>query len=218
VNYNFDWSVVIDYRHLLFEGFKLTLQISAISTVISLGLGMVVAIGKMSKILPIRWFFSFYVEFFRNIPLIVLLFFWYFGVGLDSMMASIVGLSIFTSSYIAEIIRSGIEVISKEQIDAAKSSGLSTFDIIYKITMPQALMVTIPPIGIEFLNVIKNSSIAMTIAVTELTFQSQEIDALTFRGFEAATAVTVIYLLMTLTVVSCVNYIEKKMKISVKIG
>jgi polar amino acid transport system permease protein len=185
---------------------------------LSLIVGIVVGIGKISKILPIRYFFTFYIEFFRNIPLIVQLFFWYFGVGLDSMAASIVGLSFFTSAYIAEIVRAGIEAIPKEQIDAAKASGLSSINIISKITLPQTLMVTIPPLGIEFLNVIKNSSIAMTIAVTELTFMSQEIEALTFRGFESTTAVTAIYLVMTLTVVICMNYIEKKMKIDIKVG
>jgi polar amino acid transport system permease protein len=215
---NLDWTVIVDYRHLLFEGFKMTLQISLVSMVLSLLMGIVVGLGKISKILPIRYFFAFYVEFFRNIPLIVLLFFWYFGLGLSSMTASIIGLSIFTSAYIAEIVRAGIEAIPKEQKDAATASGLSSIDIVTRIILPQALMITIPPLGIEFLNVIKNSSIAMTIAVQELTFQSQEIDALTFRGFESTTAVTAIYLLMTLTVVGCVNYIEKRMKMDLKVG
>jgi His/Glu/Gln/Arg/opine family amino acid ABC transporter permease subunit len=218
MNYNFYWTVLIRYKHVLLEGVKLTLEISVISMLVSMIMGTLIGIGKTSKYWPIRYFFSFYVEFFRNIPLVVILFFWYFGIGLDSMEASIVGLSFFTSAYIAEIIRAGIGSIPKEQIDAAKASGLTSIVIISKIIIPQAIMITIPPIVLEFLNVIKNSSMAMTIAVAELTFASQEIEALTFRGFESATGALVLYFVMTVTVSICMNYIETKMKINIKVG
>jgi polar amino acid transport system permease protein len=150
--------------------------------------------------------------------LIVLLFFYYFAVGLYSFPASVFGLTTFTAAFIAEIVRAGIQSVPKGNFEAAKSTGLSKFQTMIYVVLPHAFMVTIPPMSIEFLNVIKNSSVAMTIAVTELTFQTQEIDALTFRGFEAATGVTLIYLSITLVVIGIMNFIEKKVKLHKRVG
>jgi len=216
--YTFDWSVLLVYRHLLWRGLLLTVEISALSLVLSLVLGGVIGIGRRAEAASVRWLCGAYIEFFRNIPLIVQLFFWYFAVGLGSFPAAVIGLTVYTSAYIAEVMRSGLQSIPRTQIEAARSFGMTPYQTIRHVVLPQALMRVIPPLGVEFINVIKNSSIAMTISVTELTFQTQQIESLTFRGFEAATAITILYVLLALSIVLLLAAIERAVRLDVRVG
>jgi polar amino acid transport system permease protein len=216
--YKFDWGVLLVYRHLLWQGLLLTVQISGLSMVLSLVLGGVIGLGRRAEVMPVRWLCGAYIEFFRNIPLIVQLFFWYFAVALEAFPAAVIGLTVYTSAYIAEVIRSGLQSIPRTQIEAARSFGMTPFQALRHVVLPQALMRVIPPLGVEFINVIKNSSIAMTISITELTFQTQQIESLTFRGFEAATAITIIYVLLALTIVLLMAVIERLVRLDLRIG
>jgi polar amino acid transport system permease protein len=216
--YTFDWSVLLVYRHLLWRGLLLTVEISALSMVLSLILGGAIGIGRRAEAASLRWLFGAYIEFFRNIPLIVQLFFWYFAVGLESFPAAVIGLTVYTSAYIAEVIRAGLQSIPRTQIEAARSFGMTPYQSIRHVVLPQALMRVIPPLGVEFINVIKNSSIAMTISVTELTFQTQQIESLTFRGFEAATAITILYVLLALSIVLLLAAIERAVRLDLRMG
>lgn len=216
--YKFDWGVLLVYRHLLWQGLVLTVQLSALGMVLSLALGGVIGLGRRSEAKPLRWLCGAYIEFFRNIPLIVQLFFWYFAVGLEAFPAAVIGLTVYTSAYIAEVIRSGLQSIPRTQIEAARSFGMTPFQVIRHVVLPQALMRVIPPLGVEFINVIKNSSIAMTISVTELTFQTQQIESLTFRGFEAATAITLLYVVLALAIVLLMAGIERLVRLDLRLG
>ena len=216
--YTFDWGVLLVYRHLLWQGLLLTVQISALSMVLSLVLGGVLGLGRRAGVMPVRWLCGAYIEFFRNIPLIVQLFFWYFAVGLEAFPAAVIGLTVYTSAYIAEVIRSGLQSIPRTQIEAARSFGMTPFQALRHVVLPQALMRVIPPLGVEFINVIKNSSIAMTISVTELTFQTQQIESLTFRGFEAATAITILYVLLASSIVLLMAAIERVVRLDLRGG
>ena len=216
--YKFDWGVLLVYRHLLWQGLVLTVQLSALGMVLSLVLGGMIGLGRRAEATPLRWLCGAYIEFFRNIPLIVQLFFWYFAVGLEAFPAAVIGLTVYTSAYIAEVIRSGLQSIPRTQIEAARSFGMTPFQVIRHVVLPQALMRVIPPLGVEFINVIKNSSIAMTISVTELTFQTQQIESLTFRGFEAATAITLLYVLLALTIVLLMAAIERVVRLDLRVG
>jgi len=216
--YTFDWGVLLVYRHLLWQGLLLTVQISALSMVLSLVLGGVLGLGRRAEVMPLRWLCGAYIEFFRNIPLIVQLFFWYFAVGLEAFPAAVIGLTVYTSAYIAEVIRSGLQSIPRTQIEAARSFGMTPFQALRHVVLPQALMRVIPPLGVEFINVIKNSSIAMTISVTELTFQTQQIESLTFRGFEAATAITILYVLLASSIVLLMAAIERLVRLDLRVG
>ena len=216
--YKFDWGVLLVYRHLLWQGLLLTVQISALSMVLSLVLGGVLGLGRRAEVMPVRWLCGAYIEFFRNIPLIVQLFFWYFAVGLVAFPAAVIGLTVYTSAYIAEVIRSGLQSIPRTQIEAARSFGMTPFQAMRHVVLPQALMRVIPPLGVEFINVIKNSSIAMTISVTELTFQTQQIESLTFRGFEAATAITILYVLLASSIVLLMAAIERLVRLDLRVG
>lgn len=218
MTYHFEWSVLIKYHELLLEGVVATLELAGIALVLSLVGGAFVGVARTFLPRSVAWLFAAYTELFRNVPPIVQFFFWYFAGALDSFSAAIVGLSMFTSAYIAEIIRSGINSIPHTQIEAARSSGLTTLQVIFFIVLPQALIRVVPPLSIEFINIIKNSAVAMTIGYTELTFQSQEIEARTFRGFEAATAATVLYAGLALGIVLLMHGIEYVVSLNIRRG
>jgi len=218
MDYDFKWGVLWEYRNLLWIGFKFTMQISIFSLIFSLVFGTLIGVGRIARNRTVRVFCSAITEFLRNIPLIVLLFFLYFAVGFDAITAGIVGLSAYTAAFIAEIVRAGLQSVPRGNYEAAKATGLSASQAIVHVIVPHVYMITIPPLSNEFLNLIKNSSVCMTIAITELTFQTQEIDAITYRGFEAATGITLIYILINLTVAGAMNLIEKKISIKKRVG
>ncbi|SDN64896.1 polar amino acid transport system permease protein [Desulfonauticus submarinus] len=233
--YKFDWSVLYTVNETygenlgfyLIKGLKLTVEISLWSSAFALLLGVVFGLGRLSSFKPYYYFSTVYVEFFRNTPLLVQLFFWYFALpqGLPEswrqflfsqnyeFLSATLGLSIYTGAFMAEIIRAGIQSIPKGLLEAAYSSGLSYFQILRKIILPLAFRAIIPPLGSEFLNNMKNSSLAMVVGVPELCWQSQQIESLTFRGFEATTAATFIYLSLSLTISGILNLINAKLQI-----
>lgn len=198
MDYQFDWNVLLNNRELLYRGLVGTINLFAPTLVTSTLLG--VAISILRTAWKRAWPLTVLVEMFRNIPPVVQLFFWAFAVGLDAFTAGFIGLTIFTSVYISEVFRSGIESVPKTQVEAALSSGLRGPQIWVHILLPQAFLKMIPALSIEYITLLKNTSIAMTIAYIELTFVTQEIESETFRGFEAATAVTAIYIVLCMSV------------------
>jgi len=226
LRYEFDWSVVTSgqYFDWLVSGLYLTIQLSAVSIVLAFALGILVAVMRMSSIKPVKWAASGYLEFFRNTPLLVQIFFWYFGsykILPDAVnewlnttnfefTAAVIALTIYTSAFIAEDIRSGVMSIPKEQMEAARSAGFSYLRSMQYIILPQAIRITIPPLIGQFLNLTKNSSLAMTIGVAELTYQARQIEAYTFKGFEAFTAATLVYVALSFVITAIVTLYSKK--------
>jgi len=225
-SYQFDWSVVTSgqYFEWLVSGLKITLELSVWSIVLSFLLGLIIAVMRMSNVRPILWFSHAYLEFFRNTPLLVQIFFWYFGSyqilpkavndWLNSVnfefAAAVIALTIYTSAFIAEDIRSGVRSIPKEQMEAARSSGFSYIRSMLYIVLPQAVRLTIPPLINQFLNVTKNSSLAMTIGVAEITYQARQVESYTFKGFEAFTAATLVYLILSLVIAGMMTIYNRK--------
>jgi len=205
-------------------GVKTTFELSAISIVFAFLLGLLIAVMRMSNVRPIRWFAHGYLEFFRNTPLLVQIFFWYFGSykilpmvvndWLNTMntefSTAVIALSIYTSAFIAEDIRSGVRSIPKEQMEAARSSGFSYLRSMQYIILPQAVRLTMPPLINQFLNLMKNSSLAMTIGVVELTYQARQVESYTFRGFEAFTAATLVYVVISFLITGLVTLYSKQ--------
>jgi len=235
MGYEFNWNVLIEYKDLLIQGLITTIKLSIIGIFFSFLIGSIVGIGRASKNFWLSLISSYYVESFRNIPLIVQMFFIYFTFTLsqifpflnnlgeflhiqdtDAFFSALLALILYTSAYIGEVVKAGITSIPKGQFEAAMSLGMSKFQVMWYIIYPQAIRIIIPPLTSQFLNLIKNSSLAMTIGVAELTFATQQIDAETFRGFEAATAVTILYILLTLTTSFFMNLIEIKFSKGVK--
>jgi len=225
LKYKFDWAVVLSgtYYEWLVSGVKVTIQLSVVSIALAFLLGLIIAVMRMSKVRPVRWFALGYLEFFRNTPLLVQIFFWYFGsykilpMAVNNWLVStnfefasaVIALTIYTSAFIAEDIRSGVLSIPKEQMEAARSSGFSFLRSMRYIILPQAVRITIPPLINQFLNVVKNSSLAMTIGVAELTYQARQVESYTFKGFEAFTAATVVYLAMSIIITVMVTWYSK---------
>ena len=165
-----------------------------------------------------RWAFAAYVEVFRNVPLVVQMFFWFFAAGLGSFPAALIGLVCYSAAYVGEVVRAGIQATPRGVRDAALSLGLSMPQTMGRVVLPYALTITVPPLTNEALNVLKNSSVAMTVAVTELTFQTQTINAYTFRGFEAATAVTAGYLAMSMLLVAAATWLQRRLRVAQRVG
>ncbi|GAB6074642.1 amino acid ABC transporter permease [Nautilia lithotrophica] len=235
MGYEFDWGVLIEYKGLLIQGLITTIKLSILGIFFSFLIGSIVGIGRASKNFWLSLFASYYVESFRNIPLIVQMFFIYFTFTLsqifpflnnwgeflhiqdvDAFFSALLALILYTGAYIGEVVKAGITSIPKGQFEAAQSLGMNRFQVMWYIIYPQAIRIIIPPLTSQFLNLIKNSSLAMTIGVAELTFATQQIDAETFRGFEAATAVTILYIFLTLTTSFFMNLIEIKFSKGVK--
>lgn len=225
-SYTFDWTIVTSGKYFwwLVDGLKITLELSAVSIVLSFFIGLLIAVMRMSQFKPVLWFSHAYLEFFRNTPLLVQIFFWYFGSyqilpkavsdWLNStnfeFAAAVIALTIYTSAFIAEDIRSGVRSIPKEQMEAARSSGFSYLRAMQFIILPQAVRLTIPPLINQFLNLVKNSSLAMTIGVAELTYQARQVESYTFKGFEAFTAVTLVYLVISLLITGLITLYSRK--------
>jgi len=225
LKYKFDWAIVLSgqYYEWLVSGVKVTIQLSVVSIALAFLLGLFIAVMRMSRVRPVRWFAHGYLEFFRNTPLLVQIFFWYFGsykilptavndwlVSTNFEFASaVIALTIYTSAFIAEDIRSGVLSIPKEQMEAARSSGFSYIRSMQYIILPQAVRITIPPLIGQFLNLMKNSSLAMTIGVAELTYQARQVESYTFKGFEAFTAATVVYLGLSIIITVAVTWYSK---------
>ena len=228
MGYEFDWSVLFTYKQLLIDGFMMTMKLSIIGIFFAFLFGSIMGLARVSKNFFVSLFASYYIEFFRNIPLIVQMFLIYFTFNLTDILpflevigtwlglenhneffSALIALITYTSTYIAEAIRGGIQSLSKGQMEASKTLGMSYIQSMYYIIFPQAIKLVWGPITSQFINLIKNSSLAMTIGVAELTFQTQEIDSLTFRGFEAATAVTLLYLFLTLFTSSFMALIDR---------
>lgn len=228
MGYEFNWSVLWTYRELLIDGFVMTLKLSIIGIFFAFLIGSLIGLARVSNNFFVSLFSTYYVELFRNIPLIVQIFFIYYTFSITEVFpwlehiasfleiknsseffSALLALITYTSTYIAEAIRGGIQSLPKGQQEAAKTLGMNYFQSMLYIIYPQAIKLVWGPITSQFINLIKNSSLAMTIAVAELTFATQEIDSLTFKGFEAATAVTVIYLFLTLTTSLFMSVIDK---------
>jgi len=233
--YDFDWSVLWrqPYGIWMLKGTGLTIGMGLASWIIALILGIAVAVARVSSWRWLRILGTAYVEFFRNIPLLVQIFFWFFAApmvfgetlsreinriaGLNIYVA-ILGIGMYTTSRVAEHVRAGFASINHEQYQAVLSTGMTQIQMYYHVIVPYALRLSIPQLTTEFLAVFKNTSIAMTIGVAELTFQSYQIDSETFHGLESTTGAMAIYLFIGMIAVMFMGLIESKYKIRGLLG
>lgn len=211
-----NFSILVDYFDMYWDGFKATLMISFIALIASFFIGAVIAVMRITPIAPLRWFGTAYVEFFRNIPLLVIAFFFYFGTDalglrLNGFTAGTIALSIYTSAFIGEAIRSGILAVPKGQTEAARSSGLTYIQTMRMIILPQAIKIVIPPIGNQFINLVKNSSILALIAGAELMYQADLISSKTYVVFDVYIFAAVFYLIITIPLSIGVGQLEKRL-------
>ncbi len=219
---NFDVELIVRSFPLLLAGAAVTVQITALSVGFGLLIGMFVGIARISKLLPVRAAAAVYVDFIRGTPLLVQIFLIYFalpillGARIDPFIAAITACSINSGAYVAEIFRAGIQSIDKGQMEAGRSLGMTWSQTMRHIIMPQAFKRIIPPLGNEFIAMLKDSSLVSVIGFEELTRRGQLIIARTYGSFEIWLTVAFIYLIMTFAISRLVAYLERRYKIDDK--
>jgi polar amino acid transport system permease protein len=220
--YHFDWQVFWYYlwpvtalsNPLIRFGLMTTIWVSIVAQIMGVGLGLFAALGKMSKFKPFRWVSDAYIWWFRGTPLLVQMSLLFFGLGVThiydfpdihivgisisgAIQAGLLALGINEGAYMAEIVRAGIEAIDPGQMEAAKSLGMSYGLAMRRIVLPQAAKVIIPPLGNEFNNMMKTTSIMQVISAAELFYAYTQINARIFKPFELFIAVSFYYLFLT---------------------
>lgn len=215
-------QIAFEFPDLFFGGLWLTIQISALGLAGSLLVGTLVALMRVSPIAALRWTGVSYVEFFRNTPLVVQLFFLFYGLpflGLrfstelfeNIFRAGSVGMALYHGAYVAEVVRGGLLGVEKGQIEAARSLGLSYVQTLRDVQLPQTFRAVIPPLGNIGIALVKNTSLASTIGVSELLGAAETVESRTFRAEEAFLTATLFYLTLTIPLGFVVNDLERRL-------
>ncbi len=213
------------------DGIWVTIYVTLIAFFLVLFVGLFGGLARLSKNVIIRTFAMIYVEVIRGIPLLVQLIFWYFALpsiirslgnvlGISSManyqtnglFMAIIGLTICYGAYMSEVFRAGIQSIPKGQMEAARSLGMTYFQAMRHVILPQAVRVILPPVGNEFITLLKDSSLVSVVAVADLTRRGREYNAAHFLPIETYLMIALLYLIMTLLTARLVAYLEKTTK------
>lgn len=209
----------------LLQGAVLTIQVTALSEMFGIIIGMFAGLGKLTKNKIIRAISTAYVDLIRGTPLLVQVFIIYFGIPnlinqitgnrfpIDPFVAAVWACSINSGAYVAEIFRAGIQSIEKGQMEAARSLGMNKIQAMRYVILPQAFRRIIPPLGNEFIALMKDTSILSVIGLEELVRKGQLYTASTFASFPVYTGVMFVYLIMTMTVSRLVTYMERRLKV-----
>jgi His/Glu/Gln/Arg/opine family amino acid ABC transporter permease subunit len=206
-------DLIWTYLPLLMRGALVTLELSVVSMVIAIGLGLLVALGRLSPRRLLRYILSAYVEVVRNIPLVVQLLVIYFtlpqiGIRFPPFVAGVVGLSINLSAYLSEVFRAAIISVSKGQREAAVSIGMSKFKVYSRIILPQALLVAVPTVGGYFISLLKDCALVSFISVNELLRTGTIIINATFKSMQIYLLVAAIYFCMSFVAARVVQVLE----------
>jgi len=234
MTYVLNWGVFFEelpgggeqYWQLIVSGIYWTLAVSACSWVIALALGSVIGTIRTTTSPWLVRFGNAWVELFRNIPLLVQMFLWYFVIpefipplkswivhtdpANAQFVAAVLCLGLFTSARIAEQVRAGIQALPRGQRYAGMALGLTTPQVYRFVLLPMGFRIIIPPLTSETMNLIKNSSIALTIGLAELTFRARELGEYTFNFFEAFMAATLIYIVIAMTANRVMAVLERR--------
>lgn len=211
-------SVVLDNLDIFLQGMRRTLELSVLSFVLAMIIGLVVAAFRVSPVPPLRWASATYIELVRNTPLLVLMFLAVFGlpsvgVTFSFYTSAIVVLSAYTGTFVAETIRSGINAVSKGQVEAARAIGLTFPQLLRLVVLPQALRTVVGPLGGIFIALLKNSSLAVVIAVPELTSAAEQVGTATARFIPAFLGAAAAYLLLTVPSGFATAWLERKVAV-----
>ncbi|MBT2289094.1 amino acid ABC transporter permease [Paenibacillus albidus] len=206
-----------DYFGLYMKGFLGTTLSSILALAGSFLIGALIAVFRITTVRGLRWFGTGYVEFVRNIPLLLVVYAFYYGPSalgfpLDGFTAGTIGLAVYTSAFIAEAIRAGIMAVPKGQMEAARSSGLNYIQTMQHVILPQAIKLVIPPLGNQFINLIKNSSVLTIVAGLDLMYFADSISTETYRTFDTYIFVALFYLVLTLPLSYGVRVWERRLQ------
>lgn len=204
-----------EFLPILLQGAVVTVQVTALSFLLSSAIGLVLALGKLSPVRAVSWAASTVVNVIRGLPIIVQLFYIYFvlpevGIQLTAFQAGVIGLGIAYSAYQAENFRAGIEAVDPGQREAALVMGMRPALLMRRVVLPQAFRIALPPYGNTLVMMLKDSSLVSTITVAEMTRQGQLIAASTFQNMTVYTLVALLYLAMSLPLVWGLRRLEKR--------
>jgi putative glutamine transport system permease protein len=199
---DYPFKVVIDHWPQFLSGLAITLQVSVLSLALSIVLGGLLGIMRVTPNASLRAISAGYVEFFRNIPPLIHLFYIFFalprvGIVLPSFLAGVLGLTIYHAAFVAEILRAGINAVGRHQLEGARALGLSYVRALRYVILPQAVVLVLPPLGNLFISLIKTSSLVAAISVADLMFEAEILNERTFRTFEVFTFAGLVYLAVT---------------------
>lgn len=216
-----DWNVVIDSFPILTKGALLTVELTAGAVAIGVVIGLIMALARLSKHKLVRVGAIAYIDFFRGTPLLIQIFLVFFGIPAlfhwESMpdnyeyIAGILAMGLNSGAYLAEIFRAGIQSIDRGQSEAARSLGMTQIQAMRYIVLPQAFKRTIPPLGNEFIALLKDSSLLSIIAIQELFYTGKIIVGRTFQPVPMYLAVAFYYLIMTQLIAQWVAYMERRL-------
>jgi glutamate/aspartate transport system permease protein len=236
MTYHWNWHIFWElspegngtYWDMLLSGLWWTLTSSAGAWILALVVGSLVGIARTLPFRPVQVLAAAYVELFRNIPLLVQLFLWYFvlpellpqALGLwmkqlpnASFYSAVAGVGVFTSSRVAEQVRAGIGSLPQGQAMAGKALGLTLPQVYRYVLLPVAFRIILPPLTSEFLNTIKNTSVALTIGLLELTARARAMQEFSFQVFESFTAATLLYMAISIVVTVVMHFLERRVAI-----
>ena len=207
---------VAQYRVRILDGLGLTVGVSAASLVVSLLVGVPVALGQNSRVLPVRALCNLYVTVIRGTPLLVQIYLFYYVVGTawgidNRVVAGVLILSVFAGAYIAEILRGAYASIDPEQLEAARAVGFTRCQTARHVVLPQLVALALPALSGQFANIVKDSSLLSVISVIELTQTMREISATNYNFFGCYLLLGAIYLALTLPIMALSRHLEKRL-------
>ncbi len=215
---NIRYDIVLDYLPLFIKGTLLTLGLTVAGVALGLTIGLFIGLGKMANRIWIRMPFIWYINFFRGTPFLVQILLIHFGVvplfmtPANPIVSAIIALALNSAAYMAEIFRAGIQSIDKGQMEAARSLGMTHRQAMKLVILPQAFKRMIPPLGNEFISLLKETSLAAIIAAPELMYWGRAAQGQYIRVWEPYITVAIIYLILTLSLTYLMNFIERRMK------
>lgn len=218
----FNFTAVLAYRELFFLGLKNTILISLTAMIFALIIGTIAAFCRISHLRIPRYLAIFYIEIIRNTPILIQVYFMYFGIGQlirykTIFWPSVAILAFFSGSFVAEIIRSGINAVPNGQKDAAFSIGMSSIQVARYVVFPQALRRVLPALAGQLITLIKTSSLVSLLALEDLTYVAQRVSMMTFRVLESYIIVAVFYFIITSTLSQGIGLLERKLARSSKL-
>ncbi|MDQ0860741.1 MULTISPECIES: amino acid ABC transporter permease [Bacillaceae] len=214
---DFRFDIIADYLPLFIEGTLWTIAITIMGVLLGAILGLFIGIGKMMKNPLAKLPFVWYINFFRGTPLLVQIFIIHFGVmplfmtTVNPIISGVVSLALNAAAYIAEIFRAGIKSIDRGQMEAARSLGMNHMQAMKEVILPQAVKRMIPPLGNEFIVLLKDSSLISLISVPELMYWGKAATGQYYRIWEPYLTVAFVYLVLTLSLTYLLNYVERRL-------
>jgi polar amino acid transport system permease protein len=211
--FSLDWQYIQSVLPQFYAATLMTLKISFIGIVLSILLGLICSIISTYQVRILNKIVKVYIEVSRNTPLLIQLFFLYYGlpkigIKLDGFSCGVIGLTFLGGSYMAEAFRAGLQSVAQGQIDSARSVGLNAVQVFQYVVFPQALSLSIPAIGANCLFLIKESSVLSAIAVVELLFVTKDLIGMDYKTTEALFLLIVAYLMILLPVSALTSYLE----------